>query len=342
MSPSSPFAIGLSGLLAVSASAHSAEYSIEPIVSPTGGYVFPSSIASDGLVAGHVKTSTTSCFKYLNGVFTTLPLQPHNLRCQTAVTDLQGNIAMTVVPVDKPGTTRVVELTKRGRFQDLMGLSADGNTVAASKGGFIAGASLSSSGEPQAYIFKRSGPGINVGALTGMPRSWLTGINAKGWAVGMAQAQPGDVPKAFQYRNGKLMWLAPLVPGGDATANGINAEGTVVGSAGTSPGGFGNSHAVTWKGRSAPIDLGSVVGMTYGLAIDVHGTAVGRSGLGYQGVRMREGAFVILQYLISPEQQLEWTTVGEATAISDDGLITGALSEYNGQYGVAYLLRPLR
>ena len=340
---SSRRAIALAALLVMSASASAAEYRIEPILSPGNeGRVFPTSIATNGLVAGQVYASTNFCFKYLDGVFTTLPLPPNTLRCEGAVTDLLGNITMKVVPSDNPNTTRLVELTTKGTFRPLTGLSADGNTVEASKGGRMAGSSLSAAGEPQAYLFNRTGAGVNVGALTGMTRSWLTGLNGKGWAVGHAQNAGSSSMRAFRYKDGKLLWLGALTEGGNTLAAGLNASGTVVGSSESVAGDFMSYRAVTWQGKSAPVNLGTVFSMfTHGAAINTNGVVVGRFGLGAAGMRVRDGVATDLTSLILPEQKPQWGMLGMAVAINDNGLITGTLSSYNGNSNAAYLLRPL-
>lgn len=340
---SSRQALALAALLAMSTTASAAEYSIEPILSPSNdGRVFPTSIASNGLVAGRVNASSTYCFKYLDGVFTTLPIPPNTLRCQSAVTDLLGNITMQVVPSDNPNTTRLVELTTKGTFRSLTGLSADGNTVEASKGGRMVGASLAANGEPQAYLFNRTGAGVNVGALTGMTRSWLTGLNGKGWAVGHAQAAGSNRLHAFRYKDSKITWLAPLTEGGSAFTGGMNLAGVMVGSSESTTGDFMSFRAVTWQGKSAPINLGTVFNMfTHGAAINTNGLVAGRFGLGAAGMRVRDGVATDLTSLILPEQKPQWGMLGMATAINDAGLITGTLSSYNGNSNAAYLLRPL-
>lgn len=330
--------LALAALLAMSTSASAAEYSIEPIWSPSGGSVFPSSIASNGLVVGNgANASSKYCFKYLDGVFTTLPLPPNTLRCEGAVTDLFGNITMKVVPTDNPNTTRLVELTTKGNFRPLTGLSADGNTVAASKGGRMAGSSLSATGEPQAYLFSRTGAGVNVGALTGMTRSWLTGLNAKGWAVGEAQNAGSNLSFAFRYKDGKILWLSSLTEGGTSRVKGINASGTMVGYSESVINDFWSNRAVTWQGKSAPVSLGTLFGQgTYGAAINASGVVAGYFGFGANGMRVRNGVAESLYSLLTPEQQTQWPFVGMATAINDDGLIAGT-----GGSNTAYLLRPL-
>lgn len=334
--------VTLAALLNIGASAQAAEYNIEPILSPSGGRVFPSSIAANGMVAGRVDAATSSCFKYLNGVFTTLPLPPQSLRCEGAVTDLQGNITMTVVPSDNPNTIRLVELSMKGKFRPLTGLRAEGNTVAASNSGRMAGQSPSPSGEPQAYLFSRAGAGVNVGALTGMTRSWLTGLNAKGWAVGYAQNAGSSRYQAFRYRSGKITWLGSLTEGGATLAAGINATGTMVGSSETVVGDFMSFRAVTWQSTAAPINLGTLFGtFTNGAAINSQGVVIGTFGLGVAAMRVRDGIASDLYSLILPEQRPQWGMLGVPVAINDNGLIAGGLSSFNGNFNAGYLLRPI-
>ena len=335
--------LALAALLVMSASASAAEYRIEPIRSPTNdGFVHPTSIAANGLVAGQVYASTNYCFKYLDGTFTTLPLPPNTLRCESAVTDLKGNITMTVVPSDKPTTTRVVELTSKGKFLNLSGLSADGNTVYASMNGRMVGTSLAANGEPQAYLFNRTGAGVNVGTLTGMTRSWLRGINAKGWAVGYGQSVTSPALRAFRYKDGKITWLDNLAEGGSSFATSINAGGTAVGSSESTAADTWSYRAVTWQGKSAPVSLGTVFNQfTFGNAINSYGVVVGRFGFNSAGMRVRNGVATDLTSLILPEQMPQWSMVGAAVAINDAGLITGVASSYNGDTYDAYLLRPL-
>lgn len=335
-------AAALAALAVFSAAATSAEYSIEPILSTSGDRTVPTSIASDGMVAGQVHGSIKSCFKYLNGVFTTLPLPPKTVRCESAVTDSLGNITMTVVPTDNPNTTRLFELSSKGKFKAITAQSADGHSVTASEGGRMAGSILSPEGLPQAYLFARKGTGVDVGALTGMSRSWLTGVNAKGWAVGHGQAAGSNRQQAFLYKSGKITWLAPLTEGASAFASGINSSGVVVGSSESVAGDFQSYRAVTWQGKAAPISLGSLSGQfTHGAAINASGVVAGRYGMGATGMRARNGVPANLLSLILPEQQAQWSMVGMAAAINDKGLITGSMSGYIGNYNAAYLLRPL-
>jgi hypothetical protein len=337
---SSRQALALAALLAMSTSASAAEYSIEPIQHPSGHFVFASSVANNGLVAGHVYAYGT-CFKYLDGVFTTLALPPNTRSCEYAVTDPVGNITMKVVPADKPTTTRLVELTTNGTFRFITGLGGDSDIVVASRAGRMAGSSQSASGEPQAYLFSRKGAGVNVGALTGMTRSWLTGLNTKGWAVGMAQKEGSNRGYAFRYNynDGKIFWLKSLTRDGSTSASGINSSGTIVGSAETVPDDYMSNRAVTWQGKSAPVNQGSDFELfALGQAINSSGLVVGR--IGDSGMRSRNGVVTELHSLIPPDQQIQWGTLGDATAINDDGLIVGTLSAYKGSI-VAYLLRPL-
>ncbi len=338
---SSRQALALAALLVMSASASAAEYSIEPILSPDNGdRVVPTSIASNGLVVGKVYGRTkTYCFKYIDGVFATLPQPPETLYCRGAVTDLLGNITLEVVPSDNPNTSRLVELSTKGVFRTLTGQSPDGNTVAASVGGRMAGSFMAANGEPQAYLFDRKGTGVNVGALTGMTRSWLTGLNAKGLAVGWAWNSSSGSGQAFRYQNGKIVWLSPLAKGRLAKAFGINASGTIVGMSQTEI--YSDSaRVVSWQGKAAPVNLGAGL-YTEGSAINSSGLIVGYTGYGLEGIRVREGVLSKLFDLIPPEQQLQWTLLGMPSAINDNGLIAGFDSRYNGNSDVAYLLRPL-
>lgn len=340
LSPRHPLA--MAALLLTTASAGAAEYSIEPIVSPDGGYVVPTSIASNDMVVGQVWYGPNFCFKYLNGVFTKLPMPSGYRSCEMAVTNLQGDITMTMVPSYNPNTTRVVVLTTKGQFLDLSGLTDEGNTVYASKGGTMVGTSKSADGKNQAYIFKRKGAGINVGALTGMASSWLLGLNNKGWAVGHAIAEGSNQLRAFRYKDGKITWLAGLAEGGTSMAVDINSGGTTVGTSESTAGDLKSDRAVTWQGKSNPTNLGSFAGLyTRAAAINSAGVVVGRYGDSAHGLRVRDGVMSRLADLIDRQQMSQWLIIGYATAINDKGMILGGDSVYNGRYGTGYLLRPL-
>ncbi|TDM08731.1 MAG: hypothetical protein C4K60_04855 [Ideonella sp. MAG2] len=198
---------------------------------------------------------------------------------------------------------------------------------------------MAADGEPQAYLFERKGTGVNVGALTGMTRSWLTGLNAKGLAVGWAWNSSSGSGHAFRYQNGKIAWLSPLENGRLAKAKGINARGTIVGMSDTG-GTLDSARVVSWQGKAAPVDLGAGR-YTEGTAINNSGLIVGYTGYGLEGIRVRDGVLARLSDLIPPEQQSQWTLLGIPSAINDNGLIAGFDSRYNGNSDVAYLLRPM-
>jgi probable HAF family extracellular repeat protein len=206
----------------------------------------------------------------------------------------------------------------------------------------MAGSSLSEAGEPQAYLFNRKGGGVNVGALTGKTRSWLTGLNAKGWAVGYAETAGSRRTQAFRYKDGKVVWLGALSEGGSTYVAGINAGWTAVGSSESVADDFMSYRAVTWKGKSGPVNLGTLFDLfTHGEAINSTGVVVGRYGLGAAGMRVSNGVMSNLVNLIPADKKVLWDgLLGRAVAISDNGMIVGANSRYNGVNGAAYLMRP--
>lgn len=345
-SQSSQRAAALAALLIVSAYASAAEYNIEAIVSPTGGDVYPTSISKSGMVVGWINSvtgSSTACFKYKNRAVKILPLPALASSCKEASTDLQGNITMTVTTLDSPAKTKVFELSSKGVFTELTGLANDDNLVRASAGGKMAGYSKDSNGQPQAYIFRRSGAGTNVGALTGYPSSILVGITAKGAAIGNAFDSSSGVNRAFKYSKNKIDWLPPLSTRG-AYATAINSNDVAVGSSHESPSGFETNRATVWQGNQPPKNLGSLNGQsTVAQAVNLTGDIVGSYGIGAGGLRIRNESLTALSTLIPPSDLTQWGFfLGEATAISDSGLIAGGgfSSRYNGQ-AAGYLLRPI-
>lgn len=334
----------IAALSTIGASALATEYSLEAIIDPDGGTAWPSSISEDGTVVGQSWRggAPPACFKYINGVYSLLPLPGDASECRGAAIDSKGNVTLTYRPKEG-GKLRVVELTTRGKFRALQGPVGNDNYVNASNNGRMAGGTVSAT-RNDAYIFNRTDEGVNVGVLTGYPTSHLTGINSRGVAVGNVESQDRS-NQAFVYQKGRISWLMPLNGGSRTYVEAINKLNMAVGASHLDPAGADPSQrATSWTSPDTAQNIGSAYGFgTYAYAINSSNHVVGTetAGLGL-GILFKDGAATELGNLLKADQKSIWGPVGTATAINDQGLIAGRWVRRiaDGKL-VAYLLRPL-
>ncbi|WP_396270315.1 hypothetical protein [Ideonella sp.] len=207
----------------------------------------------------------------------------------------------------------------------------------------MAGLSVSSV-RKDAYIFNRIDQGVNVGILTGLINTTLTGINSRGVAVGIDNS--GAVPtRAFVYQKGQISWLTPLSDGASTYAAAINKLNVVVGHSNLEPTNtYASQRAASWTSPDTAQNLGSAYGFrTYATAINSSNLVVGGENAAWaHGILFKDGAATDLRNLLTADQKAIWWPVGPAYAINDQGLIAGAGARRvaDGKF-VAYLLRPL-
>lgn len=338
--------LAIAALSTIGASALATEYSLEAIIDPDGGTVWPRSISEDGTVVGQNWRSGAppACFKYFNGVYSLLPLPSDASECLGAAIDPKGNVTLTYRPKEG-GNLRIIELTTRGKFRALQAPFGTDNYVFASNNGRMAGMSVTATGQ-DAYVFNRTDQGVNVGVLTGHTRSQLRGINSRGVAVGYVDPPTGKQNRPFVYQKGQIYWLMPLSDGARTYALAINKLNVVVGYSHLDPANTDESQrATSWTSSDTAQNLGLAYGSgTYANAINGSNHAVGGATSRLAGILFKDGTAVELGELLTADQKAIWGSVGPAYAINDKGLIAGqearriadgTLTTY------AYLLRPL-
>ena len=320
------FLAGLT-LFAMSA-AHARDYSVQFLKAPDGASFMPTGMNRHGTVVG---TSSSHCVIAKNGVTREIRLTQAYTDCYWAAIDDDGNLLLTVYA---NGTTSVIR--KHGHsVSTLAGLGGgrDWGWAAAGKGGFYGGTSTHSDGQDQAFVFSESGAGLDLGALTGKPYSYVLGMNRLGHSVGFA-ADDGNFlhAKAFLYASGTLTWLGNL--GGElwdyTSAHAVNEHGTVVGQSG--------QWAFIYKNGVMRKLFGDEMYTGNAASINNHDEVVGR--LSMRAYYFARGPGVDLNTKLSPDQQID-ITLEDARAINDRGQILTQFHNAATKVWGGALLTPL-
>lgn len=276
------------------------------------------------LAAGLLNTGSASAkTMYRLKDLGTLATPPYDLSYGLAVNNQGLVVGMTNVSAT-PRTLDHAFVTDNDTLLDLGSLdnSISSTATAINNAGVIAGYSGTQSGYEHAFVKDADGTMLDLGTLGGNS-SQANGINDKGQITGSSEFNPSSYyTHAFlKTINGGMTDLGHL--GGDNSEGlAINASGQVTGQSYTAD---GKLHAFITDADGLNMrDLNVPSYRSSGFGINASGQVVGRAELADGSVH----AFVTDADAQNPRLlELPNGIEGYASAINDDGIITGSVSE---------------